>query len=70
MKLYQLTFMDTERGKIKRWKRNKREIKRLIMDWEKRFPLRQLVDTEMIEFRDRDKQGLVDWLNANCGGDK
>lgn len=68
MKLYQLTFMDIERGKITRWKRNKREITRFVRMWKKEFPLRQLLLTEPIEIPD-DKTQFVVWLNANCGGE-
>jgi len=67
MKLYQLTFMDAEKGKIVQWKRNKREVTRFINGWKRRYPLRSLLLNERIELPD-DKQGLVDWLNKHCGG--
>lgn len=68
MKVYQLTFMDVERGKIRRWKRNKREITRFLKDWEQRWPLRKLLLTESIQIPDN-KDEFLQWLNCNCGGD-
>ena len=67
MVVYQLTFMDMEKGKIVQWKRNKREVARFINNWRKRYPLRTLMLREKIIIPD-DKQGFVDWLNKNCGG--
>lgn len=67
MKVYELVFMDMERGKIKRWKRNKREITTFANAWKREHPLRQLMTTKLIEIPD-DKTGLIDWLNDNCGG--
>lgn len=69
MKLYQLTFMDAERGKIVQWKRNKREVSRFVSQWQRRYPLRKLLLNEPIEIPEN-KQAFVDWLNDNCGGIK
>ena len=74
MKFYELTFMDIERGKIRRWKRNKIEIDRFVERWAKRYPMRKLLTTEVVEiptnFRGLVlKQTMIDWLNENCGGD-
>lgn len=62
MKLYQLTFIDAEKGKIVQWKRNKREVQTFVNKWKRTYPLRSLLLTEQIEIPD-DKQGFVDWLN-------
>jgi len=67
MILYQLTFMDAEKGKIVQWKRNKREVTRFVSTWKRTYPLRSLLLQEKIEVPD-DKQGFVDWLNKHCGG--
>lgn len=67
MKLYELTFADLERGTIRRFETNKRDITRLVRNWKKKFPLRKLLLTERIDVPD-DKKGFVEWLNEQIGG--
>lgn len=67
MKAYELTFIDIERGKIKRWKRNKRQIAKFVNGWKRKYPMRKLMLTVVVEIPD-DKDGLLDWLNDNLGG--
>lgn len=67
MKVYQLTFMDAERGKIVRWKRSKRECSRFVKRWEREYPLRKLLLNEPVEIP-TDKTALIEWLNSNVGG--
>lgn len=67
MQLYQLTFMDAERGKIVQWKRNKREVDRFVRIWAGRFPLRKLLHNKKVVIPET-KAEFVDWLNQNCGG--
>lgn len=67
MKVYEMTFMDIERGKIRRWKRNKEHVKWLTQRWADRWPLRKLLLVERIDIP-TNKPGLLKWLNENCGG--
>ena len=67
MKVYELTFVDLEHGKIVRWISGKRQIAKLIRDWKQRYPLRKLMDTERIEIPN-EKQAFLEWLNATAGG--
>ena len=69
MILYQLTFMDPERGKIVQFKRNKREISRFTRKWAEEYPLRELLLVKRVEIPDG-KQEFVDWLNELFGGRK
>lgn len=68
MKFYELTFMDTERGKIRRWKTSKKAIRALVANWKTRYPLRALLLTTPVEIKG-DKRSVVEYLNQNCGGD-
>jgi hypothetical protein len=61
--------MDIERGKIRRWKRNKREIAKFILYWKKKHPMRELLLNEKITIPD-EKSAFVDWLNDNFGDGK
>jgi hypothetical protein len=63
MKLYELTFSDPERGFIRVWKRNKKEIAKLCEQWKSDYPLRNLASTEYVDIP-TDKTEFVEWLNA------
>lgn len=65
MKVYMLTFADSEVGFVRQFRRNKRECARLIREWEADHPLRQLLSNELVEIPD-DKSRLIDWLNTNA----
>ena len=65
MKLYELTFSDPERGFIRVWKRNKKEIAKLCEQWENEFPLRDLTATKYVVIP-TEKTEFVGWLNKNA----
>ncbi|TFG84003.1 MAG: hypothetical protein E4G74_00275 [Erysipelotrichales bacterium] len=69
MKLYELNFADPERGIIRVWKRNKREIASLLSRWKKDYPLRKLMTETRVDIS-TDKSEFVEWLNDHAGGNR
>lgn len=65
MKVYELTFSDPERGFIRQWRRNQKQVASLLDEWADKFPLRKLVTQQYVEVP-TDKTEFVEWLNENA----
>lgn len=66
MNVYLLTFACPERGLIRRFERNKRNVTLTKRYFRKRYPLRELVLEEYIKIPEK-KDALIDWLNEYIG---
>jgi len=65
MKVYEMMFTDPEQGFIRQWRRNKKGVAELTLEWSQAYPLRELHTVEYLEIP-TDKVALIDWLNINA----